>query len=416
MNCTRNQDQVKGLVEKFLNPVEGAVGDATTPGGLPVTPTALALNGVLSFLGEGPEADPACPPAFQAVDVAEPWMSPVGAGGPLGGAGGGPSNFTITETTAEAGVERPPGRVRHGARSAEGEWARIAACGTTSRIDIHATEKGGCGARVEVEETCHSHWCRPCMTRWWLNARSELYRVVADWKWPLEVILTTEDIPLGGLKEGIQKIERSFRRLRQRALWKGSVVDKVQQPPKVSAGIVFRGLTVGKKGWHYHLHLALNCEWMDAETFTKAWKECCAKEGLRAEHTWIARAGGKAGGIMGFIDECLKGTKGDVAHLVEAFRKPEGDKLFNEVLESFYGLPWFRPLGNAIVIRKVKKVCRCPKCGEKYRSAEWEHGVPMPKEENRLMRIKSAVWADFYDGYTIEGGDTVETLQGANEL
>jgi len=244
-----------------------------------------------------------------------------------------------------------------------------------------------CGARVKILNDCRSAWCRRCR-RTWEAAALEAFRPVVDkWIWPSHAVLTVENPRPGLLRPTMRKIVRAFRRLRQRALWKRNVGEAVYA----------WGLTFKRGRWHPHVHVAMDCRWIEAKDFTKAWLEVCMREGLLARHTYVRRAFNP----RGLIRELLKGTRGDMKHLARL----EDPQLHGEAVAAFRGRPWFRPLGplahDMRAARDARPSFHCPGCGARVVYKEWRREGPYSRQDLRHLEIHNALWADFYEGFDI---------------
>ncbi|MBU1067409.1 hypothetical protein KKE60_06450 [Patescibacteria group bacterium] len=150
---------------------------------------------------------------------------------------------------------------------------------------------------------------------------------------------------------------------------------------------------------------------MDQNALRKAWGECCAREGLLASAIpFLGRPDKTRGGLRGLVSEVLKGTAGDRKQLEEAFAKEVGDEglpdlRLGEVILTFKGRPWYRPICGTEKPEKLVGNCLCPRCAERYQPSRggWNREA-VPVEDVRSLVIHSALWADFYSSfvYTFE--------------
>ena len=235
-----------------------------------------------------------------------------------------------------------------------------------------------CGARVVSPWWCHSPWCMDCRTAWRMESLNRIGEAAKAWGETRTIVLTVRNVPQGELSSTMDKIQAAFKRLRSFDVWKKTV----------TRGIMFWGVRYhGKTGWHPHLHLVVEGEWMDAAALTAAWSLCCEKEGLYSRHTGLALVEPKPGNVERVIDHHLKGTRkagetSDVGALMLRAHRRGGLEVLGEAIDAFKGRPWYRPFGEGtgktdkngrklpyLLPAKKESLRRalCPLCGKPYR-------------------------------------------------
>lgn len=234
---------------------------------------------------------------------------------------------------------------------ADSERAKMDLCCATYWVHCHVD---GCGAVVVAPRRCESKWCAECFQAWAATAEGEITGHVRTFDWPAHLVLTIRDRPPGELADMIDCLQSSFTKLKQRKVWRA-----------VDSYVRSIGLTVDQHGWwHAHFHLALNVRWMTG--VYEAWKEVTRGEG---EHAHLGRWQSSPGDLA---RELVKGTKGDMQGLAEAFRRVPD--LFGEAVEAMRGRRWYQAGGEAYGKRipfQDKPQAVCPGCGEIYVKADW---------------------------------------------
>jgi hypothetical protein len=124
-------------------------------------------------------------------------------------------------------------------------------CG--SEILLQCSE---CGVRKKGRAHCDRRWCPICARRLSAARCAKHERAVAALKWPLFVTLTVRNRATLA-RDTLVWLLRCFRRLRQTVWWKRC---------NVRGGFVSLEITNEGRGWHPHLHLIVDCEWLATET------------------------------------------------------------------------------------------------------------------------------------------------------
>lgn len=121
-------------------------------------------------------------------------------------------------------------------------------CGTPLRLVCTS-----CSAVKSVEIACKRRWCPACS---WLVQRQRLQRynfATSIMQWPLFVTLTVSNTHD---PECIRELRANWSKMRRRKL----IVDRVK------GGISTIEVTNEGKGWHPHLHILCDCEWLAIHT------------------------------------------------------------------------------------------------------------------------------------------------------
>lgn len=249
----------------------------------------------------------------------------------------------------------------------------------------HEERLGGCGAKVESRCYCGEKWCRSCFGVWARDAERQIAGVAGCASWPSHLVLTVRDVAAGGLAARVKFLKASFRRLRSRKVWRDNIRGAV-----ACLGLTWAG------DWHPHLHVILDCRWVDAAALADAWRAVTGGEG---EHISLGRSSAKRGGVQGLAAELVKGTKGDMQGLACAFRAPGGDVLLGEAAAALRGVRWLEFFGAMReTARQVKPAtpagCFCPRCGAPFSWREWSRVVLCPDALAAAWFGPS--WADFY--------------------
>lgn len=120
-------------------------------------------------------------------------------------------------------------------------------CG--SEILLQCTE---CGARKKGRAHCDRRWCPLCARRLSAARCAKHEAAVASLKWPLFVTLTVRNRATLE-RSTLVWLLRCFRRLRQTVWWKRC---------QVRGGFVSLEIANTGNGWHPHLHIIADCEWL----------------------------------------------------------------------------------------------------------------------------------------------------------
>jgi hypothetical protein len=84
---------------------------------------------------------------------------------------------------------------------------------------------------------------------------------VSTFSWPSLITLTLQHDAFDSLKSLLQKLQLAWKRFLQ-----------TDCRDRITAGIRVTECTRGEGGWHAHLHLIVDCQWMPADELRAAWK------------------------------------------------------------------------------------------------------------------------------------------------
>lgn len=244
-------------------------------------------------------------------------------------------------------------------------------CGRWGTIHTHKD----CGAKVYAPYKCGFKWHRKCYKDWSKKVWQEVYGVVKSYRWTSHLVLTVKnDVSLDRQRKTLLK---AFVELRRRKIWKS-----------VKRGVVFMGLTYNGNEWHYHLHLIVDCVWIDAEKLTEAWTDIVGE--CERNNTYVKRC---RGDIRGLVTEVVKGTRGDMRELLGLFEANES--LFMEAVNVLWGKKWYWWIGKKPNLVKRDTSCYCPRCGARFYWREWTR--EKVKVSEFIKRARSPpYWKDYY--------------------
>jgi len=248
----------------------------------------------------------------------------------------------------------------------------IAGCGKEAHKWVHT---GGCGSTVLVKHRCNSKWCLSCFNDWYYETRRRLFRVVnrmADnrGRSPKTIVLTLPNVPFGGLKAGLSNLKKCFAMLQRRKIWRDNV----------SGGVAGLGLTINDKTktWHIHLHVLVESRYICRSRLSDVWSKITGG----AWNVSIQKVTNKEG----IVREIIKGTKGDMRQLREAFAVDS--LLFDEAVLALHNRKWVWPFGNVIKDFGVEDDLShavCPHCESPFVFSEWSVSRVSLDETNRSL-------------------------------
>lgn len=161
-------------------------------------------------------------------------------------------------------------------------YAKNAVCGDDLNLTCIS-----CGTKKRASIKCKKRWCPVCA--YYIAAeRVAKYRDAASrFAWPLFVTLTVKN---STDSVGLVEIKKSFGKWRRRKLIR----------VKVKSGIVGFEVTNKGEGWHPHIHMLLDCQWLAlhvpepnrkdtaeekarkckaaAEELEQCWASCCGQK------------------------------------------------------------------------------------------------------------------------------------------
>lgn len=198
-----------------------------------------------------------------------------------------------------------------------------------------------CGHTIKIPVYCKNRFCPTCSIH-----RNRLIRFkLSTWMKTIQLrpydsfkflTLTIANDP--DLKNQVTELIKSFRRLRQRAVWR----------KHVRGGACIIEVKPGKEGWHAHLHIVIESGFLPFAVLLEEWKAVSSGQGV-----YIKKIHGSQ--VVGYITKYL--TK---EQCTEAEQKKMTDIL--------RGVRLFQPFGNWYgPIQAIKGLrFECPECGNSY--------------------------------------------------
>lgn len=157
-----------------------------------------------------------------------------------------------------------------------------------------------CGNRKSVEMQCRRRWCPACA---WVVQRERLekYQAAANqMQWPLFITLTMPNRPDA---ECIREIRGHWSKLRRRKL----IVDRIK------GGLNTIEITNKGNGWHPHLHVLADCQWLALHTPPPQFRDSAAVKRQKYDHARLE--------LSALWCQIIKSPVG----VVSALRKPPGE-------------------------------------------------------------------------------------------
>ena len=150
-----------------------------------------------------------------------------------------------------------------------------------------------CQHQVKARTACRRRWCPVCARVLAARRVAKYEKAAALMKWGLHVTLTVTNKQALGLDD-LRQLLRHFKKLRRTVLWTRSVL----------GGFVALEITNKGKGWHPHLHILCDCEWLAYKTpppmrwHSKERKaELYAAAAVELHDTWCGIVGQKVASI-----------------------------------------------------------------------------------------------------------------------
>jgi plasmid rolling circle replication initiator protein Rep len=110
-----------------------------------------------------------------------------------------------------------------------------------------------CGSKHPVEVACKRRWCPACAWRVQKDRMARFSEAGAAMKWPLFITLTMRNT---GDPQCIRTIREAWGRMRRRKL----------MAQRIAGGIATIEITNQGNGWHPHLHVLADCQWLALHT------------------------------------------------------------------------------------------------------------------------------------------------------
>lgn len=127
--------------------------------------------------------------------------------------------------------------------------AKLERCAETMRMQCVC-----CADSMIVEKGCARRWCPVCAPRITAKRLERMARIVCRFQWPLATTLTIRNT--ADAEGSIEQLKQSFRKFRRTDFWSRN-----------SRGGVFSyEMTHRGRGFHPHIHVLHDCEWMAIET------------------------------------------------------------------------------------------------------------------------------------------------------
>lgn len=196
-----------------------------------------------------------------------------------------------------------------------------------------------CGATFDVPVPCGNRFCDICNQGRKNRIRSKLEWLVAHVDKPRgysvkHVTLTCRN--MDSLSDMLDLLTQSFRKLRQRALWKNCV----------DGGAFVIEVTGNPGDWHAHIHAVIMAKFLPWKQVVKAWKQISDSTGV-----YITRIPGKA--VVAYLTKYITKTDLSPEFQYEASSALKGRRLYQP-----FG-SWHSLSNNA-----PKHKPTCSKCGE----------------------------------------------------
>jgi len=274
----------------------------------------------------------------------------------------------------------------------------LQSCGSEMRLVCQE-----CTAVRVVRVGCKKRWC-PCCAPGLAAKRVKKYQAaVLAMKWPLHVTFTITN------KHALEAADlvallKAFRRLRQRRIWKCTV----------RGGFVSLEITNRGKGWHPHLHVVADCEWLSLTTSPPTkWMSKAQKKNIYAaaarelEQTWCELVGQKTasvktrrkyGGAEGARSLAVETMK----YTVEPSALIECKGSASEAIYAMNKVRLFRGFGSCYRLKlddevKEPSMCDCGECNSWRPETIVEARIAGPRMERaerarkKVMRSAAAI-------------------------
>jgi len=225
-----------------------------------------------------------------------------------------------------------------------------------------------CAAKRRVLVHCKKRWCPLCAPMLSVERVMRTRKAVLAMKWPLAVTLTIRNT-LTITRAVFARLLKGFRRLRQRRVWKDCV----------RGGFVACELTNRGRGWHPHLHILCDAEWLSLTTAPPAkWMSKAQKKNIferaakELEKEWCECIGQKTASVR---VRRKYGKAGTVAAQCEAMKyavKPgallECESSASEAIDAMTGTRLFSGFGSCYRLKldddAPSESRPCESCGE----------------------------------------------------
>lgn len=221
-----------------------------------------------------------------------------------------------------------------------------------------------CQARKRGFTRCKKRWCPICARAIAAERVFKHERALKTIKWPLHITFTiqnTHELTTSNLRS----LLRAFRRLRQRRLWKLCV-----RGGWVSLEITNRG-----NGWHPHLHVLADVEWLSLTCSPprrndsrerKKWK--CDQAAKELSDTWAELVGQKTASVKSRRCAGAVAIREVMKYAVKGTDLVESKASASAVIRAMKSTRLFRGFGTcygrAKELEPLKAPCTCDSCQE----------------------------------------------------
>jgi predicted RNA-binding Zn-ribbon protein involved in translation (DUF1610 family) len=235
---------------------------------------------------------------------------------------------------------------------------QLEACGTPVPLVC-----SNCGTSKTVESQCRRRWCPSCAWAVQCERVAKWDLATRQMKWPLFVTLTVSNDPN---PERIRSLRSDWSKMRRRKIIAS----------KVTGGITTIEVTAGNGGWHPHLHLLCDCEWLACHVPKPTRRDSAAVVSQKCDHARLE------------LNHVWSSVVKQPASIVSALRARSGDALAYSLKYAVKGsdladsklpiAPLIRVLSKSRMIsafgdfhgrikpddEEEKPKCQCPDCGE----------------------------------------------------
>jgi len=248
-----------------------------------------------------------------------------------------------------------------------------------------------CNARRVVFAACKKRWCPRCAPSLAHERVLKHQRAVLAMKWPLHVTLTRANVA-DLTRETLVQLLKAFRKLRQRRLWKLTV----------RGGFVSLELTNRGEGWHPHLHIVCDCEWLSlrvcpprrADT-QEAKAQKFKSASCELEQCWAEILEQKTASICVRRVHGAAGEKNAAVETMKYAVKPgallESEGRASDVIRAMERTRLFRGFGSCAKLKldtpREPSVCECGACNSFVPEESQARGKTFTRRDGTKVRI-----------------------------
>lgn len=217
-----------------------------------------------------------------------------------------------------------------------------------------------------VKTHCKKRWCPMCAPMLAAERCAKVVKIVSSFQWPLIVNLTVQNVETVTAKD-LRGILKSFRKFRQRGIGK-----------LIRGGFASCEVTHTGNGWHPHLHIICDCEWLSlttrpprkwqtaeakkatyraaSEEMEREWSQCV---GQKTSNVFVQRVNTAAGAEKAAREQIKYTLKG------EDLAKCEGSA--GQLIDALKKVRLYRGFGSCYRLKpeelEERTPCACEKCG-----------------------------------------------------